>query len=243
MVNMVEFSASDLKISGYPKAPKGGMQTGKIQLGVEIVHIPTGITVVCEKHRSQLENREEALKMLKDALDGDDHVDVDFEISKAHISAAGWKLDNFNHSNPFGSYFIYINDIDRNKNQMFTVSKSYFAEFSVPLDVTAAMLAYLVAESVEACSESNDHVDPTFLFKLIAYIKSTKCYGVWVKQGHQKLHFCINLYHTNKGVNKTMLRPFVAQSDELVIHASSMHAYAQEVMKIDQERMPQWFQN
>jgi hypothetical protein len=57
------------------------------------------------------------------------------------------------------------------------------------------------------------------------------------------LHFGINLYHTNKGVNKAMLRPFVAQSDELVIHASSMHAYAQEVMKIDQERMPQWFQN
>lgn len=238
----MEIKASDLKISGFPKAPKGGMQTGKIPFGVEIVHIPTGITVVCEKHRNHLENREEALKMLKDALDGANNVDVDLEISKAHLSAAGWKLENFNHSNPFESYFIYLNDIDRNNCQMFTVSKSDFAEFSMPLDVTPGMLAYLVAESVEAYGESNAQLDPTFLFKVMAYIKSTKCYGVWLKQGSQKLHFCINLYHSRKGVDKAMLRPYIANSEALVISADDIQSYAQEVFKLDQASQPNWFE-
>lgn len=55
----------DLKIESYPPAPVGGMQTGKMANGIRIEHIPTGLVAVCEKHRLQFRNRDDALADLE----------------------------------------------------------------------------------------------------------------------------------------------------------------------------------
>lgn len=236
----MEFSAKDLVISAYPERPAGGMQTGHVSRGIRIVHVPTGISVVCEKHHQPHKNREDALKMLQKALE--EQIDLDREISNAHLGAAGWEMTQFNHSNPFDSVFIYLCDIDRNSYQLFSVPRSDFAEFQ-DLDAPITYLAHLIAESLEFAYRSPEHKmsDNTFIFKVMAYVKGTKCYRLWLAQGVEQLHFVINLYHTQKGVEHAMLRPFVANANETVISANSLKEYAQEVLKLDREHMPQWF--
>lgn len=59
------FQSQDLHITMYPEAKTSGMLTGSMSPGVKIVHIPTGVSVVCDSERSQFLNREIALKQLE----------------------------------------------------------------------------------------------------------------------------------------------------------------------------------
>jgi len=65
---MYHFSANDIEIAGYPEPKTGGMQTGNIPSGIKVIHKATGIVVICNKHRQQLKNREEALRDLDSKL-------------------------------------------------------------------------------------------------------------------------------------------------------------------------------
>lgn len=62
---MVELLAEDLEVSVYPEPPSGGMQTGRIPVGVKISHKPTGITTTCVENRQQFVNRQLALAELE----------------------------------------------------------------------------------------------------------------------------------------------------------------------------------
>lgn len=57
--------AKDLHITMYPEAKTSGMLTGAMNPGVKILHIPTGVSVVCDSERSQFLNRGIALKQLE----------------------------------------------------------------------------------------------------------------------------------------------------------------------------------
>lgn len=59
---------TDLIIERYPEPVRYGMSTGKIPVGVKITHIPTGICSIVDMHRSQVQNRAEALQILEREL-------------------------------------------------------------------------------------------------------------------------------------------------------------------------------
>ncbi len=88
----IEIKPEDIKIDIYHASGHGGQNVQKVATAVRLTHTPTGIIVTCQNERSQLQNKDNALRVLRSRL-------VELEIEKkeqerlrlkGHHVEAGW---------------------------------------------------------------------------------------------------------------------------------------------------------
>ena len=85
----IEINPADIKMEVFRASGAGGQHINKTSSAVRLIHEPTGIVVECQTERSQLQNREYAMKMLRSRLYNIEKEKQDSEISNARKSQVG----------------------------------------------------------------------------------------------------------------------------------------------------------
>ena len=85
----IEINPSDIKMEVFRSSGAGGQHINKTSSAVRLIHEPTGIVVECQTERSQFQNRDNAMKMLRTKLYEIEKQKQDSEISNARKSQVG----------------------------------------------------------------------------------------------------------------------------------------------------------
>ena len=85
----IDINPNDLKIDVYRSGGHGGQGVNTTDSAVRITHLPTGVVVTCQDERSQLKNKDRALKVLRSRLYAMKKEEADREYSEARKTQVG----------------------------------------------------------------------------------------------------------------------------------------------------------
>ena len=85
----IEINPADIKMEVFRSSGAGGQHVNKTSSAVRLIHIPTRIIAECQTERSQVQNRENAMKLLKSRLYEREKAKQDEELANARKSQVG----------------------------------------------------------------------------------------------------------------------------------------------------------
>ena len=97
----IDIKESDLKIDVYHSSGAGGQSVNTSNSAVRITHLPTKVVVTCQNERSQLKNKEIAMKMLKNKL-----YEIELQNMENKLNDLKGDMDNINFGSQIRSYVL-----------------------------------------------------------------------------------------------------------------------------------------
>ena len=97
----IEIKETDLKIDVYHSSGAGGQSVNTSNSAVRITHLPTKIVVTCQNERSQLNNKDQAMKMLKNKL-----YELEMQKQKVEMDNLKGDMSSINFGSQIRSYVL-----------------------------------------------------------------------------------------------------------------------------------------
>lgn len=97
----IEIKESDLKIDVYHSSGAGGQSVNTSNSAVRITHLPSKIVVTCQNERSQMQNKEQAMKMLKNKL-----YELELSSLESKMNDLKGNMENINFGSQIRSYVL-----------------------------------------------------------------------------------------------------------------------------------------
>lgn len=85
----IDISPADIKMEVYRASGAGGQHVNKTSSAVRLIHVPTGIVAECQTERSQLQNREYAMRLLRSRLYEKERAERDAKLANERKSQVG----------------------------------------------------------------------------------------------------------------------------------------------------------
>jgi len=138
----VEIADDDLRIDTYRSQGAGGQHVNKTDSAVRITHIPTGIVVQCQNERSQLQNKAQAMRILKSRL-----IEREHELREQALAKERGEAQDISFGSQIRSYVLHpytmVNDHRTNV-------KIGNAQAVLDGDLDELIHAYLLSKAADA---------------------------------------------------------------------------------------------
>lgn len=138
-------------------------------------------------------------------------INVDLEISKAHLTGSGWHLDNHYTNNPFETHCFYVMDLRGPEATPILITVPIETFDQVKVDHIPEAYASLVTHI--ASQDLNEELIKKLAGGLCHYLKSTQTYKIWKHQPKQtdRISAIFNIYDSKRKKENGVLRPVIFQ--------------------------------